>query len=114
MKLGNEPKELLAFLAIVGLIIGIFAAALFGFAGLRVFMGIIFASAPFYWILINFNLTEGEKFVLSLMLGLTLFPSLVYLLGFLISFRISIIISFMIFIGIGFLLKHLLKTKHNN
>ena len=94
MKLDNESKELAVFLAIIAVIIGIFSAFYFGLAGLRVFIGIIMASAPFYIFLNTFSLAEGEKFVLSLVLGITLFPSFAYLLGFFVSFRMSIAIVF--------------------
>ncbi len=94
MKLNNESRELLTFLAIIVAITGIFSAFYLGIAGLKVFIGIIMTSIPFYIFLNTFSLAEGEKFVLSLVLGITLFPSLVYLLGFLVSFRMSIAIVF--------------------
>ena len=111
MKLDNESKELLVFLAVIGIIIGIFLTFYFGIAGLKVFVGIIMASVPFYVFLNTFNLTEGEKFVLSLMLGLALFPSFVYLLGFLVSFRMSIAIVFIALTAISVLWSYMGSRK---
>lgn len=101
MKLDNESKELLVFLAIISVIIGVFLTSYFGLAGLKVFIGIIMASAPFYIFLNTFNLAEGEKFVLSLILGITLFPSFAYLLGFFVPFRMSIAIVFVVLTAIS-------------
>lgn len=101
MKLNNDSKELLVFLAIIAVIIGIFLAFYFGLTGLKVFIGIIMASLPFYVFLNSFKLAEGEKFVLSIILGITLFPSFAYLLGFLVSFRMSIAIVFILLTAVS-------------
>ena len=111
MKLNNESKELAVFLAIIAIIIGIFLASYFGLAGLKVFVGVIMASVPFYVFLNAFNLAEGEKFVLSLLLGITLFPSFAYLLGFFVSFRMSIAIVFAALAAISVLWGYL-KSKN--
>ena len=97
----NESRELIAFLSIIILAILAFSFILFGITGIRVLLGIIFISFPFYLILNNFKLSEGEKYVFSVLLGLTIFPSLVYILGLAISFRISIAIAFTIFVFIA-------------
>ena len=91
MKLNKESKELLVFLAVIAVIIGIFLTFYFGLAGLKVFIGIIIMALPFYIFLNTFELAEGEKFVLSLMLGITLFPSFAYLLGFFVILEIILI-----------------------
>jgi len=98
-------KIKLIFLLCVFLTISLFSFFLFGMVGIKIFLGIIFVSLPFYFILGNFELEEGELFVFSLMLGITLFPSLVYLIGLLISFRISIILVFLILISAAFGIK---------
>ena len=106
MKISNEQKELLVFLAIISLIIGAFLTFYFGIAGLKVFIGIVIMSLPFYIFLNTLNLAEGEKFVLSLVLGVTLFPSLAYLLGFFMSFRMSIAVVFVILTGLACLSRY--------
>ena len=105
MKLSNETKGFLAFALVAAIIIGIFLFAVFGITGVRVFAGIILISLPFYLILCNFAISESEKFVFSILLGLTIFPSLAYLFGLLISLRISILLAFAIFIGIAIMLR---------
>ena len=111
MKPDNELKELLAFLAITAIIICIFLTFYFGLAGLKVFAGIMLASLPFYIFLNNINLAQGEKFALSLVLGITLFPSFAYLLGFFMSFRMSIAIVFIILTAISALLAYMKSRK---
>lgn len=105
----KEKKELAIFASVMLLIMLIFSFALFGTTGARVVLGILFVSFPFYLILNNFDLEEGERTVFSILMGLTLFSSLAYLLGLLISFRIAIIASFIIFTGAAFLIKKLKK-----
>ncbi|MBS3096359.1 hypothetical protein J4480_02860 [Candidatus Woesearchaeota archaeon] len=100
----NDLKELIIFLSVILLAMLIFSFVLFGFTGVRVVIGIIFISIPFYFMLNNFGLNEGEKFVFSALLGFTLFPSLAYLLGLVISFRIAIAAAFMAFVGIAIVL----------
>lgn len=96
MSINPEKKEFAIFAAICALVIIIFGAVLFGTAGARIALGIIFLALPFYLILDNFELSQGEKAVFSLLMGLTLFSSVVYLFGLLISFRISIILTFIL------------------
>lgn len=109
MKEFNE-KGFLAFALILIAAIAVFSSALFGLTGARVVFGIILVSVPFYFILGSFGLAEGEKIVFSVLSGLTIFPSLVYILGFLISFRISIIMAFIILIGLALLLHKYRKS----
>lgn len=103
---GNqELKELIAFLSVILLTSLIFSFALFGIRGARVVLGVIFISMPFYLILNNFQLDKGEKFVFSILLGLTIFPSLAYLLGLFVPFRIAIAVVFVALIGVMFGIK---------
>ena len=111
MKIGNEQKELLALSIIIAAAIGIFLIYYFGLAGFKVFTGIIMAAIPFYIFLNTFSLDEGEKIILSLIFGVTLFPSFVYLLGFIVSFRMSIGIVFIVLTLISALWSHLRPKK---
>ena len=97
-------KELALFLLLTVSIILVFSFIVFGVTGIRFVFGLIIMWLPFYLILSHFELTMAEKFVFSLLLGLTLFPSIVYLLGLLISFRIAMAVTFVLLIGIAFLL----------
>ena len=64
-----------------------------GFTGLRTVSGMILLMfLPFYLIFNALNLTQSEKIAFSFFAGITLFPSLVYWLGFIVSFKISIFI----------------------
>ena len=105
----NELKELILFSSIALPAILIFSFVLFGITGMRVVLGIVFVSLPFYFILNNFELSQAEKFVFSILLGLTIFPSLAYIFGLLISFRIAILLAFIIFLAVAFVLT---KYKH--
>ena len=103
------PKNLMIFLLVVILTIMIFSFALFGITGLRVVFGIILMWFPFYLILSHFEITVGERFVFSLILGVTLFPSIVFLIGFLISFRMAILVTFFLLMGAFFLVRKFKK-----
>ena len=105
----NDLNELIISLSVMLLAILVFSFVLFGIAGIRVVLAIIFISVPFYLILHNFGLSEGEKFVFSALLGPTLFSSLTYLLGLVMSFRIAIAAAFIILICIAVAL-----TKYRN
>jgi len=105
LNLSEEIKTQLVFYSVVLLVILIFAFALFGMVGVRVALGIVFMSLPFYLLLRSFDLTEGEKVLFSILLGITIFPSLTYILGLVISFRIAIIVMFILLIGVVFVLR---------
>ena len=111
MKLSNEAKELIAFTSVILLAILAFSYYFFNIAGIRLVLGIFFASLPFYLIIGNFNVAEGEKLVFSLLLGFTLFSSLAYLIGFVISFRIAIIITFILLIILAFAIRKFKPKK---
>jgi len=103
------PKELMIFLLVAILTIIVFSFALFGITGIKVVFGIILMWLPFYLILNHFDIALGERFVFSLILGVTLFPSLVFLIGFLIPFRMAIIVTFLLLIGVFFLVRKFKK-----
>ena len=93
------------FLLVMALSVLVFSFVLFGTTGIRVVLGIIFVSLPFYLILNNFQIEQSEKFVFSVLLGLTLFPSLAYILGLVMSFRIAIAATFIVLIILVFILR---------
>jgi len=111
LKIINEQKEPIIFLSVILFIVLLFSFMLFGVTGVKVVLGIVFVLIPFYLIINNFGLTEGEKFVFSILLGLTIFPSLVYILGLVMSFRMAILIAFIAFVVIAILLRNLLKCR---
>ena len=101
IKFGNKE---LAILVII--LIALFSFSFLGFVGFKTMMGfIVLFFLPFYLILDNFDLEMGEKIVFSFFIGVIMFPSLVYLLGLVMSVKISIIISFIVFTLIGLFLK---------
>lgn len=107
----DESKQFIVFLSIVAVAILVFSFILFGLTGTRVAFGIFFAALPFYLILNNFELGQGEKIVFSLLLGLTIFSSLVYILGFFISFKVSIFIIFALLIAIAYTIRYRIKLR---
>ena len=110
----NETKELLIFVFILGIVIGIFSFIAFGLAGIRVFAGIIFISLPFYFIFDSFELNEAEKFVFSMLAGITLFSGLACLLGLIMPFRISILIVFLALLLAAFIIRKFRRKKNYN
>jgi len=105
LNLNNELKTRLVFISLMILVILIFSFAIFGMAGARVFIGIILITMPFFLFLNNFDMAEGEKYVFSILLGVTIFPSLTYILGLLMSFRISMVITLITLILLVFVFK---------
>ena len=107
MELKSESTALLG-IVLIFIILGSFIAL--GFTGLRTILGmIIIVFLPFYLIFYSFNLSQGEKVLFSFFIGIILFPSLVYWLGFLISFKISIFIVFLALLIAAYLIKKFLK-----
>jgi len=96
---------------IFGMVLALIALgslALFGFTGLRAALGMsVIMFFPFYLILSNFSLAPGEKIFFALFAGITLFPSLVYFLGFVMSFKLSIFLVFGVLAGVGILLSRI-------
>jgi apolipoprotein N-acyltransferase len=83
-----------------------------GLIGVRVLLGItILMLVPFYLILDNFKLENKEKAIFSFFIGITIFPSLVYFLGFIVPFRISILIIFLTLLAVSYFLYKHKKTK---
>ena len=103
------PKELMIFLLITTLTIMIFSFVLFGVTGVRIVLGVIMMWLPFYLMLSHFDIALGERFIFSLILGVTLFPSIVFLIGFLISFRLAIIVTFLLLMAVFFLIRRYKK-----
>ncbi|MBI2658935.1 hypothetical protein HYX05_02415 [Candidatus Woesearchaeota archaeon] len=101
----DEFKMFVVFLSLVFSTIIVFSFVLFGITGLRIIFGLIFISLPFYIMLSKFEISESEKLIFAILLGLTIFPSLVYILGLLISFRIAIILTFLALMLMAFALK---------
>lgn len=83
------------YLSLALAVVLVFSFFFFGITGLRVVLGIALVSIPFYLINDCFQLSYGEKFVFSIIMGTTIFPSIVYILGLFISFRISILVTFL-------------------
>jgi len=97
--MNDEFKQFIVLFSVILITVLAFSYLMFGAVGVRVVLGIIFISLPFYLILNKFELTDGEKFVFSILLGLTIFPSIVYLVGLVISFRLAIAITFVILLA---------------
>ena len=113
MKLkSNEFKEFAVFLLLAFSAIAVFSIVLFGITGLRIIFGRVFISLPFYIILSKFEISESEQFIFAILLGLTVFPALVYILGLLISFMTAIILAFSALMLAAFaLMKNKLKIN---
>jgi len=109
----NLGKKELGILALI--LIGIFSLIFFGFTGFKVVIGFIaLFFLPFYLILDNFDLEEGEKIIFSLFIGVVMFPSLVYLLGGIFGIRISIIVSFVVFVLGGLMIRWFFSRANKN
>ena len=73
------------------------------------FFGILFI-LPTYLVLRKFSLEEDERLVLAFVLGLGIFPSLVYYVGFVTgSLKVAALVIFVLFLGTGFLLGKIKK-----
>ena len=112
MNIKDETKEIVVFVLIMLLAAAIFSYVLFGITGARIVAGIALMSLPFYILLSRFELAEGEKFVLSILLGLVIFPSLVYILGLVVPFRAAIAAAFILFISISIISGRYKSKKH--
>src|SRR3989338_1564498 len=107
MELKSESTALLG-IVLIFIILGSFI--ILGFTGLRTILGmIIIVFLPFYLIFHSFNLSQGEKVLFSFFIGIMLFPSLVYWLGFIMPFKISIFIVFLVLLITAYLIKKFLK-----
>ena len=108
-------RESKIFTAAILALTAIFFFVVLGATGLVVFAGTIFLFIlPTYLILDNFELPQQEKIVFSFFVGIGIFPSIVYLLGLIISLRIAIAITFILLIVIAFMTKKYMKKKLNS
>jgi hypothetical protein len=102
----TETNTSWAFPGICAVIIAVSSYFLFGFTGIKMVAAMLIVTLPFYLLLEKLNLKEGERAVFSLILGFTIFPSIVYILGFFISFRISIFLTFFLVCLIALAVKY--------
>ena len=108
-----QKIENIGFIGIILAIILAFFYLILGLGGMMAVLGIVlFFIAPFYLILNNFELGQDEKLMFSFLIGVGLFPSLVYWLGLFISFRVSIFITFAIYIIAAYLFSKFLRKNH--
>ena len=112
MKLNDESKELIVGFAIAFLIVLTFAFFKFGATGMRVVAGVAFVTLPFYLIMRKFDFTESERFVFSILLGITVFPSLVYAFGLVISFRVAIAVVFVLSMALAAAVWHYKRQRN--
>ena len=93
-----------------------FKAACFGielgFAGVRTVLGLAaLMFLPFYLILKNLDLQNGEKAVFALFSSIALFPSFAYWLGFLVPFKIAIAVTLIILFIAAYAVKRWRKKQ---
>ena len=106
MNISNDIK----FSIFLGIIIALAFFFILGITGLLVALGFMIGYIfVFYLILNNFELDMSEKIIFSFFISIGIFPSIVYLLGLVISFRIAIAVTFVLLIFIGYLIKKLKK-----
>ena len=109
LELKSENNLLLSLAAIL-LILESFT--LLGFNGSRTISGlIIFIFLPFFLVFDSLNLSYGEKLIFSFFVGIMVFPSLVFWLGFVASFKAAIIIVFIATLSLGLFLKFYFRKK---
>ncbi|MBS3101119.1 hypothetical protein J4204_03220 [Candidatus Woesearchaeota archaeon] len=99
-------KENKIFMAIILVLIAIFFLTALGITGLRTIAGtILLFILPTYLILNNFDLSAQEKIVFAFFIGIGIFPSIVYLLGLVISLRAAMAITFILLVVIAFVVR---------
>lgn len=93
-----------------------FFSWLFGFTGLKVFLGLIFLFLlPFYIFIDKFDFESDEKLIFSFIISLGIFSAFVYYISFLVnSMKIAIIISTIILYSLALLFRFVLVSKHKN
>lgn len=102
----NQHKLISGIIAGVSLIV-IF---LFGFPGLRLFIGLAMFALPFYLFLGRFELEVVEKTIFSFFLAIGIIPTLIYPLAFVIgSIKATAIIVLILLLAIALLYKQLIK-----
>jgi len=106
MNISNDIK----FSIFLGIIIALAFFFILGITGLMVALGFMIGYIfVFYLLLNNFELDMSEKIVFSFFISIGIFPSIVYLLGLMMSFRIAIAVTFILLIFIAYLIKKLKK-----
>ena len=106
MNISNDIK----FSIFLGIIIASAFFFILGITGLLVALGLMVGYIfVFYLILNNFELDMSEKIVFSFFISIGIFPSIVYLLGLVMSFRIAIAVTFILLIFTAYLIKKLKK-----
>lgn len=101
------------FLGSVLIFVIIVSFLMIGTAGLRIFLGVlILMPLPFYLFLDNFDFSLNEKIFFSFFISITIFPSMVYWLGFVLSFKISIAVAFLLIAMISIIIKKWLKKQY--
>jgi hypothetical protein len=101
------------YLGAIGLL-SVLSYVLLGVTGMRTIVGFaLLMVLPFYFIFSLFKCSELEKIAFSFFTGITVVPSLVYWLGFVMSFRVAILIVFLLLIGTAFALHKALGEKTN-
>ena len=95
--------------------VAILFTLLFGITGLLSFVGFVLVFLiPSYVILDNFDIDFYENIIFSIFIGLGVFPTIVYGLGFLVGIRLAIIITFSIMLSAGLLVRVFKKSKNQN
>ena len=104
----KSENNILFGIALLLVILGSFA--ILGFTGLRTVLGIIIVIfLPFYLILDNLSIDQGEKVLFSFFISITVFPSLVYWLGFIVPFKMSIFVIFIALLVAAYTIKKFSK-----
>jgi len=112
----ENKKELQDFGTLAAVCIAftlIFAYFLFGMTGARITLAVLGMVLPFFLIFQRFSLSYGEKTIFSLIFGITIFHSIVYLLGFIISFRMAIFATFILIFAVGIALNYFKRKNYS-
>jgi apolipoprotein N-acyltransferase len=107
--------------AIIGaaILVLAFFLILFGITGIRTVVGIfLLFMLPIYMIINNFDFDMGEKVIFSFFIGIGLFSTLTYWLGFVVgSLKLSALIIFILLSALGVILRFMgfprNKSKQN-
>jgi|SRR3989338_2649330 len=112
MRLEGLNSENSMFIGILLAVAAISSFAMLGFAGVRTALG--FAALmflPFYLILNNLDLQNGEKAMFALFSSIALFPSFAYWLGFIVPFKAAMAITFIVLVILAYAVKKWLKKR---
>ncbi|MBI2651789.1 hypothetical protein HYX01_04920 [Candidatus Woesearchaeota archaeon] len=104
--------ENFAFIAAITALIAAFFYFLLGFSAMVTILGIIIlVMTPVYLILDNFGFSQSEKIVFSFLIGIGIFSSIAYWLGFLMPFKVAIFVTFILLVISAFAVKKFLVIK---